>query len=153
MKLNLPSPITAPGSYDLTGSGVLFSIVPAGATENAFDFTSLTIAQSGGIDVFSLFACLSSGSGCSQGNELAMNFFIVATDLNANTTAAEAIPGLLPLDLLEDDGVTDIHGSVTTYSYAPPAGAPEPSTILEFSTAVAAIVLSRVRWRSKTASR
>jgi hypothetical protein len=70
-------------------------------------------------------ACLTTGSGCPLGNQLDANFSIVAGGLNSQNVAATGM-GLAPLDLLEDDGVTDIHGSVTSYSQT---AVPEPSSL------------------------
>lgn len=138
--------ITAPGTYQLTSA--LFSVASAGVTESDFDSASLTVLSlGGGLDELSLFACLSTGSGCNQGNELAMSLLIPAAQLNSATALPFAVSGLLPLDLLEDDGVTDIHGSIAQYSYTPPAGTPEPATFCEFGTALA-VVFARLRRRT-----
>jgi hypothetical protein len=72
----------------------------------------------------SLLACLSTGSACDQGNQLDANFQIPAVQLNAKNWTGQAIAGLLPLDLLEDDGATDIQGSVSVVS-----SVPEPAQI------------------------
>jgi hypothetical protein len=53
------------------------------------------------------------------------------------------ISGIIPLDLLEDDGVTDIHASVTRYSYAPAAAVPEPSAFVMLASGFIAIALKR----------
>ncbi len=113
VNLSFAGLINSPGTYDLTGSGALLNFPAAGATENNFDFISLTVAQSGSFNQVSILACLTTGSGCNQGNELDLNFMIPAASLNVMNVAAQNISGLLPLDLLEDDGVTDIQGSVT----------------------------------------
>jgi hypothetical protein len=60
-------------------------------------------------------------------------FAIPIAGLNAQNVSAQTVPGVLPLDLLEDDGVTDIHGSVSTYSYTGSGTGtvvPEPSEFL-----------------------
>lgn len=148
VNINFLGSITAPGTYTLAGSSVLFSVASAGVTESDFDSVSLTVAPVGGLDEISLFACLTTGSGCDQGNELAMSFFVPAAQLNAADVSAFAVGGLLPLDLLEDDGVTDIHGTIAHYSYTPPAGTPEPATLAEFGTALVAIGFARYRRRT-----
>ena len=54
------------------------------------------------------------------------------------TGTPSAIPALLPMDLLEDDGITDIHGGITTYSYRSTAiNTPEPSTLVPLCFAAA----------------
>lgn len=48
-----------------------------------------------------------------------------------------------PLDLLEDDGVTDIHGSIDQYSYKGVNTVPEPSPVPLLSCVMAALGLIR----------
>ncbi len=122
--LDFAGSILAPGTYNLTGGTLLFDN-PAGAREKNFDFISLTVSPDGGFDDISLLGCLTTGGGCLLGNELTANFSIPAGSLNSQNVVASGIPGLNPsFDLLEDDGVTDIQGSVTGYSYVPePASA------------------------------
>ena len=124
-----PGAITAPGVYNLTGSGMTFSVPAAPATEAGFNSITLTISPSGAFDVFSLLGCLTTGSGCAFGNQLDANFEIPAALLNSQNVAAIGLDQPHPLDLLEDDGVTDIHGQIATYSYtADTSAVPEPST-------------------------
>jgi len=129
VNLGFAESITSPGTYDLTGLNLRFEVVTDSAIENSFDSVSLTVAQSGSFDQISILACLTTGSGCNQGNELDLDFMIPSANLNSENVVAQGIPNLLPLDLLEDDGITDIHASVTSYSYTPSAAAvvPEPS--------------------------
>src|SRR5271157_621757 len=123
--LSFVGQITSLGTYDLTGSNLVF--LTNSALEASFHFISLTVSADGSFDDISLLGCLTTGSGCNLGNELAANFRIPSGSLNSQNVAAQGIPNLNPsLDLLEDDGVTDIQGSVTTYSYSP---IPEPSTV------------------------
>jgi hypothetical protein len=68
------------------------------------------------------------------GNQLDGNFSIAAAGLNSQNVAATGM-GLAPLDLLEDDGVTDIHGSVTSYSET---AVPEPSSLVIMAGVLAA---------------
>jgi hypothetical protein len=139
--------VTSPGLYQLTG--LSFSTA-GGVVEKDFSSGSLLIAQSGASSVFSLFGCLLTGSACNQGNELDLNFLIQSADLNANNAVPLAIAGLLPLDLLEDDGVTDIHGTVTRYSNSSVAAVPEPSSFLMLWSGAASLGLLRTKkWFGK----
>ena len=139
--LSFPRAITAAGTYDLTAGGSLqFSDAAAPATESSFDFISLTVASDAGFFDISLLGCLTSGSGCAFGNQINANFQILQAGLNSSVpVAATGLDQPHPLDLLEDDGVTDIHGSITTYSYtaAAPSTVPEPSSALLLVGAVA----------------
>lgn len=117
----------------------------AGAVESAFDSVSLTITQSGVSDQISLFACLSTGSGCNQGNELGLSFMIPAASLNNQNVAALGIPNLLPFDLLEDDGVTDIQGSIANYSYTQTSPVPEPASCVFAALGLVAVALKSIQ--------
>lgn len=139
--------ITSPGTYDITGSDVLFSVPGRGVVEDSFNSVSLTIAQFGNFAQFSVLACLTTGSACNQGNELALNFMIPFANLNDQNITGQGVPNLLPLDLLEDDGVTDIHGLVTEYSYT---GVPEPSAIVFVGSGLILVVLKRHKQWSKS---
>lgn len=110
--------------------------------ESGFISGSVTIAQSGAVDQFSVLGCLIDAATCVLGNELDLNFQIPAAQLNQAGVTAQAIPGLLPLDLLEDGGNTDIQGSVTGDSYA---AVPEPSTFGLFGIAIGGYMLIRRR--------
>lgn len=140
VSLNFARSISSAGTFDLTGSKVLFSVPAANATEDSFDAISLTVANSGTSAQFSLLACLA-GAACNQGNELDLNFTIPFANLNSLNVTAQGIPNLLPLDLLEDDGITDIHGSIGTYSYAPPSAVPEPSELAMLVSGAVTLVL------------
>jgi hypothetical protein len=152
--LNVSETFAAVGTQDLTGASLIFGVPEAGALESSFGFTSLTVANLGDLAEVSIFGCLTTGSGCNQGNELGLNFMIPAADLSAQNVVAQAIPGLLPLDLLEDDGVTDIQGSIATYTGTltdPVNPVPEPSSIV--LAGLGLIALSRIRVRSWAKSR
>jgi hypothetical protein len=144
--LNFSGSISSPGTYPLAGATLLFNDPAAPASENGFNSVSLSVLPDGVFYDLSLLGCLSSGSGCTIGNELDANFKIPTAGLNAQNVAAQAIAGLNPpLDLLEDDGVTDIHGSVSQYSYTGPAAVPEPSEIVPLGLIFGLLALSRLR--------
>jgi len=141
------TPLNAVGTYNLGGSSLLFSVLSAGVTEDAFDSVSLTISKSGNFAQFSLLGCLITGSGCGTGNSLSLNFMVPFADLVGQDIAAQAVPFLQPLDLLEDDGATDIQGTVARYSNDSPASAvPEPASLTLFGFGAAALAR---RFRSK----
>ena len=142
-----PGSITSPGTYSLPGSSLLFDLPAAGVVESDFVSESLTITQAGGLDFFSLLGCLSTGSACNQGNELTLNFAIASTLINSAKAPAQAIGGIVPLDLLEDDGATDIQASLQTYSYQISA-VPEPSAFYILAAAIAIVVSARIRNRA-----
>jgi hypothetical protein len=139
--------VLSPGTYNLTGSSVLLSVAGIGPIESQFGFVSLTDARSGSFAQFSILACLATGSGCNQGNELDLNFMIPLGNLSDQNVAAQAISGLLPFDLLEDDGATDIQGVVTSYSYTSASPIPEPSAFLLLGSSLVGIRLIRVKRR------
>jgi hypothetical protein len=150
LTLNFRGTIAAAGTQDLTGSSLVFGVPNVGALESNFDFTSLTIVNANDMAEFSLFACLRTGSGCNQGNELDLSFMIPSADLSGQNVLAQGIPGLIPLDLLEDDGVTDIQGSVTQYSGTITSSVPEPSPLVLSAFSLIAVFLERIRRRSKS---
>jgi hypothetical protein len=133
-------PVTS-GIHDLTGLNLIFRGASSDVVERGFNSGSLTIAQSGGSAQFSLFGCLGTGSGCGQGNELALTFMIPGGRLNDQNVAAEGIFGLLPLDLLEDDGATDIHGTVNSYSRTAANPTPEPAAFVLMGSALLTLSL------------
>lgn len=136
--LDFPGALTSPGTFNpLAGATLQFQDAAAGASETSFDAVSLTASPDGSFADISLLGCLSTGSACDQGNELDANFQIPAVQLDANKWTPRAITGLLPLDLLEDDGTTDIQGSVSAVS-----SVPEPAQIWLFGA-----VISGVLWR------
>lgn len=134
--LSFGGSITGPGTY--TGSSLMFSVPAAPATESSFGSISLTVSANGAFDDLSLLGCLTTGGGCFVGNQLTANFRISAALLNSQNIPAIGLDQPHPLDLLEDDGTTDIQGSITTYSYTGPASTvPEPSSIPLFVTVLA----------------
>ena len=136
--------ITAPGTYNLTGGSLTFSVPTAPASEASFGSLSLTITANGGFDDLSFLGCLTTGSGCIFGNQLDANFRILATGLNAQNVAATGLDQPHPLDLLEDDGITDIHGTITSYSYTGGVSAvPEPSTVILLGSILAGAVVAK----------
>jgi hypothetical protein len=136
--LDFPGLLTSPGAFDpLAGATLTFLDTAAEASESAFDLISLSVLPDTSFADISLLGCLSTGSACGQGNELDANFEIPAVQLNSKTWSGEAISGLLPLDLLGDDGTTDIHGSVSAI-----AAVPEPAQIWLLGA-----VITGARWR------
>jgi hypothetical protein len=136
--LNFAGSIASTGTFDLTGDSLVFSDPTAPASESSFTSISLTVTAGGASDDLSLFACLSTGDGCLDGNCLSLNFGIPSADLNSLSARAATILGLSPaLDLEENDEVPDIQGNVATYSYPSTVGTvPEPrvSCALGFRT-------------------
>jgi len=132
--------LTALTTYDLTGDSLTFSDLVAAASETSFDAISLTISADGIFDDFSLLGCLTTGSGCAFGNQLDANFKILATDLTSVGAGAIGLDQPHPLDLLEDDGTTDIQGSSYSYSYSP---VPEPDLAVEVGCALAGLAAAR----------
>jgi hypothetical protein len=153
--LRFTGSITVPATYALSGFNMTFSDPSESAFESAFSSVSLSVTPSGMVDQLSLLGCLSTGSGCLFGNYLALNFMIPAAGLNASNVAAQSIFGLAPLDLLEDDGITDIQGTVTSYSYAGQGTVnptPEPGALLLFGSGMLAVAWKQFR-RSREGSR
>lgn len=146
--LDFPGALTSPGAFNrLAGATLQFLDAAAGVSETSFDSVSLTVSPAGSFADISLLGCLSTGSACDQGNELDANFQIPAVQLNAKNWTPQPVTGLLPLDLLEDDGTTDIQGSVSAVS-----AVPEPAQIWMLGAATSA-VLWRVRRRRLQSSK
>lgn len=136
--------IVSPGTYDLSAGTMLFTDFTHGVTENGFNTISLTVAPDGSNYDVSLLACLATGSGCFVGNQLTANFSIPMAGLVSQNVAADALALLNPpMDLLEDDGTTDIQGSVTRYSQTG-VPAPEPSTLW-----LCCAALPLLRWKRR----
>ncbi|MGA3025684.1 MAG: PEP-CTERM sorting domain-containing protein [Bryobacteraceae bacterium] len=149
--LNFAGTLTGPVTDDPLVSAS-FSDASAGALENGFfpgSLTNVTIVQSAGFDQFTVLACLIDNSvNCESGNQLALNFQIAAASLNGTVVTASAIPSLLPLDLIEDGGNTDIQGTVTGYSYSASGGGspvPEPATLGLVGAAILGLIAARRR--------
>jgi len=145
--LSFTGAITAPGAYPLTGSSLSFADAAAGATETSFGLIKLTITANGLFDDVSLLGCLITGTDCFVGNELDANFRIPAASLNAPSVVATGLDQPHPLDLLEDDDLTDIHGSIVAYSYVRVVAVPTPSSALLVYAAL--VVLGAHAWRRR----
>ena len=122
------SGIIGPGAYDVTGGSLTFLDATAPASETSFGSITLVVTNVGALDDLTLFACLTTGTACNQGNQLSASFEIAAASLNAANVSTTGLDQPHPLDLLEDDGVTDIQGSITKYSYTGASAVPEPGS-------------------------
>jgi len=149
--LTFPVSITAPSpaAHDLTGATLVFTDQSQPGTESSFGSISLTVSANGVFDTVSLLACLTTGSGCAVGNQLTASFQIPAAMLNSQNVAAAGLDQPHPLDLLEDDGTTDIHGSIDQYSYRGASAVPEPSQFAYVGCVVAAIGFIRKQNRRR----
>jgi len=128
LTLSFAGSVGAPGNY--TGTALLFSLPSAPATESSFGSITLIVSNSGATDTITLLGCLTTGSGCLVGNQLSAIFQISGASLNGQNVPATGLDPPHPLDLLEDDGVTDIQASITAYSYqGPQSTTPEPSSV------------------------
>jgi hypothetical protein len=154
LSLNFTGAITGSGTYDLTGGTLVFSDLSASSSESSFTSISLTVTPDGASDDLSLFACLSTGSACLFGDSLSLNFAVSAADLNSPSALAAAIFGLSPpLDLLEDDGTTDIQAGVASYSYASASSnVPEPESLTLVGGGLFAVALVRRKRQSESVS-
>ena len=129
------TPISAPGFYDLTGSSLVFAVPSAAASEGKFGATSLSLTEDGGYLDFSLYGCLADAD-CSIGNALSASFSIPAGSLGGTSVAAIGLDAPHPFELLEDDGVTDLHGSISTFSNTALVTTPEPASGVLMATAL-----------------
>jgi len=127
--------------------GASLAFTDGSITENSFSSVFLTVSADSNPSLYdvSLLGCLSTGSGCGVGNDLAANFAVSAADFNSSNVPATFIPGLVPsLDLLEDDGVTDIQGTVANFSNSSPRSPiPEPPAAGLLCTVLATIAWIR----------
>lgn len=126
--LNFTNSIASPGTFPLTS--ILFTDPSAGASESSFISGAMVLAPSGLMTQFAVLGCLIDTASCFSGNQLALDFQIPTALLSGTGVSAQSIPSLLPADLLEDGGSTDIQGIFTTYTYTGvvQTTAPEPST-------------------------
>ena len=152
--LTFTGSITAPGTYGLPGATLKFFDSSASVSETSFSSESFSVVPDGAADDLSLLGCLSTGGGCLVGNALSANFQISSSELNSANVTAQMIPNLFPpLDLLEDDGVTDIQGSIDSYSYSGSgtSAVPEPSAIgLLILGLIAIVSITQRPWRKYT---
>ena len=79
-----------------------------------------------------------------NGNQLDASFRIPSASLNSLNVAAPGLDPPHPLDLLEDDGITDIHGSITSYSYTGSASVvPGPASLAMLSGGLAVLLAAK----------
>lgn len=141
--LNFTGDITTQGLFQLTGASFLDT--SANVSESSFGAPwSINVTSNASNFDLSVLVCLTTGTACNQGNFLAANFRIPAASLNAQNVTANPIPALLPFELLQDDGTTDIQGTLDQYSYSGnEAPAPEPVTTIPLCAAFAAMTALR----------
>ena len=141
--LDFAGSISGPGAFNITTTS--FAVPSAPAIESGFGAGTLTVTANGANYELSLLACLTSGSNCAVGNQLTANFRILAASLTSMNAPATGLDPPHPLDLLEDDGVTDLQGTIANHSYLGVAGVPEPGSVLLVSSALAAILIQMKR--------
>lgn len=147
LTLQFSSVITGAGIFDLTGSSLAFDVAAAAASETRFGAISLTITPNGAVDELSLLACIAAAN-CSGGNELTANFSIPAGSMFSANVTAFGLDQPHPLELLEDDGITDIQGSIASFSGNQASAVPEPSCyFLLAAAAIGGIIRSSARRR------
>lgn len=139
VELDFPGAISGPGAFNpLPGASITFT--DGSIVEASFVSAYLTVSVDSDPSLYDVFllGCLSTGSGCFVGNSLSASFAVAASDFNSLNVPATFIPGLFPpLDLLEDDGVTDIQGTVTNFSNtAAVTSTPEPSSLFGLSVSL-----------------
>ena len=135
VEIDFPGSIVAPGAFNpLTRASMIFT--DGLVTETRFSSVFLTVSVDSNPTLYdiSLLGCLSTGSACGVGNDLSANFAVAVASFNSLSAPAQFIPGLVPsFDLLEDDGVTDIQGTISSFSNsstAVPSSVPEPSSMV-----------------------
>ena len=148
--LTFTGSITAPGTYPLPGASLAFSDLDESASESSFSSVSLSVLTDGTFYDLSLLGCLSTGSGCLVGNYLSANFQIPSSSLNSAGVTAQSVPFIYPpLDLLEDDGMTEVQGSIESYSYTGSVSpVPEPSETIPSIIGLTALWIMRRRLRA-----
>jgi hypothetical protein len=140
--------ITGSGTSSPPGATLIFLDSTASVRETEFGgSTSVSVVSARASYDLSVFGCLNTGNdGCLGGNFLSANFQIPMSGLNSASVTAEIVPNLYPpMDLEEDDGTTDIQGSLNNYSYSQ---APEPSSAALLSFAATALVSPSERPRA-----
>lgn len=138
--LNIGGAITAPGTYSLTGSNLVFSVPSRSATETFTISGNVTISQASGVDTFSMFACNPACPGSTD--TFSVNFTIPASGLNLQNVTASNVTGLQGIDLSGNSGLFDILGNVTTYSYT---AVPIPTSGLLLVSGLIGLLLLRHR--------
>jgi hypothetical protein len=134
----------ANGTFNATGAS--FFNPGASAFEDGFQSVSLTKTSAGGFDTFTVFGCLN-GYSCAgnTGGQLDLTFKILSAELFASSASATGI-GTSPMQLLEDSGATDIHGSIDDYSFAASSTAvPEPTSVALLGSGLLAFACKRFR--------
>lgn len=157
VELSFTGSISVPGTYCTAGAGcsgtfnnlsgwsLVFNDAAAPASETAFSSVSLTITENSGVDEFNWLGCLPTGTSCDQGNQLDLIFTIPSAGLNNQNVAAQLDPlHSSSFELMEDDSLTNIFGSVTSYSYTV---TPEPGTFTLFASGLAGLAALRRRFR------
>ena len=129
------TPINAPGFYDLAGSSLIFSVPGAAASEGNFGAISLSLVQDGGYLDFSVYGCVADAD-CSIGNALSASFSVPAGSLGGMEVGVIGLDGPHPFELLEDEGITDLHGSISLYSNTALVTTPEPASGVLMATAL-----------------
>lgn len=147
------SGISGPGVYDLTGGSLMFLDATASALEASFGSITLVVTNVSVVDDLTLFACLTTGTACNQGNQLSASFEIAAASLNAANVSTTGLDQPHPLDLLEDDGATDIQGSITKYSYTGASAVPEPGSAFLVIAGLAILAVSCTEGKQKSTTR
>jgi len=141
--LDFADSIDVPGAFTIATTS--FAVPSAPAIESGFSTGTLTVTADGANYDVSLLACLTSGSNCAVGNQLNANFRILAASLTSVNAPATGLDPPHPLDLLEDDGVTDLQGTIANYSYIGGSSIPEPGSVLLVSSVVAVILFQLER--------
>lgn len=134
--------IASAGTYPLASFNLLFHDSTSLVDESSFDSVSVSLLTDGSFFEISMLGCLTTGLfGCAGGNQLDANFQIPAASLHSQNVAATGLDQPHPLDLLEDDAVTDIQGSISSYSYisATQTPVPEPSSLVLLGGVMAAL--------------
>jgi hypothetical protein len=145
--LNFAGTIASPGTFPLTS--IVLTDLTSPVTESAFISGSLTLSESSGVDTFSVLGCLIDSATCLLGNQLTLNLQIPSSSLTQSGVSAQGVPGITPsMDLLEDDGATDIQGTIASYSQPTGSSAvPEPSTAMLMVLGAGFLVGTAVRRR------